>query len=66
MFEDHPGRLGFSVAIIKTLDEDAVRYFKKEAIVENITLDSLEEHFDSYCRQAIAKYNSWSKQDIKN
>jgi hypothetical protein len=65
MYEDLPGKITFSIGIVKALDKGGVRFYKKEDIVENIDIDTLRTRVLDYCESAIQKYQSWSANDLR-
>lgn len=64
MYEDLPGNITFCIGILKSLDINGVRFYKKEVIAENINVDSLENRILEMCASAIQKYQSWSVDDL--
>ena len=65
MFEDRPEMITFDLTVVKVLDEDGFRYYKKVKMVENITLSYLEQNIDDLCFNAIQTYYSWSEKEVK-
>jgi|SRR5579859_2925017 len=65
MFEDRPEIITFELAIVKALDENGFRYYKKAKTVENITLSYLEQNIEELCSSAIQTYYSWSEKEVK-
>jgi len=66
MYEDLPGNITFCVGILKALDIDGMRLYKKEVIAENINVDSLRNRILELFALAIQKYQLWSVEDLRS
>ena len=55
---DSDGPLKFRLGIIKTRDIGKYRYWKKQTIVDNHTIDDFEKNVIELLQSAFSQYNS--------
>lgn len=65
-FDDQPGKLTFSLGILKYFDENNVRYSLRQYIFENEEFDYFEDKTEDFITLALTKYHTWSREDIIN
>jgi len=63
-YDDLKDQQTFTLHIIKTLDEDKRRYFRKNIIKQFFTLDELKINYKIWMSMAIEHYNSLNKSDL--
>ncbi|HMH20163.1 MAG TPA: hypothetical protein VK563_00235 [Puia sp.] len=65
LFLDKPGIVKFNVGLIKTLDEDGVRYYKREIVAKDLVFEILERHILEYISRGIDTWRSWTEEEIR-
>jgi hypothetical protein len=64
MFKDEPGEWRFDISIVKALDQNGIRYFKKNKIADQISFSFLERNIQQFVNSALVKYEEWDKAAI--
>jgi hypothetical protein len=66
MFLDEPGEPRFDIGILKALDIGRIRFYIRERPGKGIPLYSLEKSIEKYLETALAIYDLWDTEDVKN
>ena len=63
-FDDLPGKLTFSLNLIKAYDVKEGRYYHGETAVKSFDLNDLTNNYKEWFKKAIERYNSLRKEDL--
>jgi cell division protein FtsL len=61
-----PHLASFTVIIIKAMDVNFARYYKREVISKSISLELMEKNMEKLFKKVLLDYYSWTEDMVKN
>ncbi|MBK6483375.1 MAG: hypothetical protein IPG01_09645 [Chitinophagaceae bacterium] len=63
-YDDLPGKLTFTLNLIKAYDTPNGRYYHSETVVKSFEAKDLWKNYEQWFKKAVDNYNSISKEDL--